>query len=242
MSCAILLASMTLTRGAVGPIYRDTFTVGDGTGVAGTNLNTPLEVGGQTWTSTGMLFNADNTIHFGAPTIFTTAYVPKPAGNSAMLVQGDMHPVGATATNEWIAVGFFNSSQTTVNDLTNHELWALVSQAGNYTFFAKSVTYTLATGAVPNYSSSGLNTVEVGYDPAINTATLTINGTLLATSNLTTLVPSFTPNISEVGFTQIRQTSSAQFDNFAVWVPEPASLALFSVALGAVSIRCRKRA
>src|SRR5690242_16698388 len=93
LASATILGSFHISRGAVGPIYKDTFTVGDGTGTAGGNLNTPLEVGGQTWTSAGMVFNADNTIHFAAPTIFTTAYVPKPAGSPAMLIEGDMHPI-----------------------------------------------------------------------------------------------------------------------------------------------------
>lgn len=251
LACRLLVFGSSLALAVQTSAYpvlliEDTFTTNSPSRDAGDPLTgTSTEVGAKTWTANAMAFGSDSAIHQTSTSAYYSAFVPftpsSPLPGTWLQLQADVHAVGSFNSNDWIGLGFFDAAQTTDNNVANHDLWVLLSEAGFYTVFADGANKVLGTGSAPNYNPGGFNNLWLEYHGDSNSVEVRINNVpiTLGTNNLGTV--GFTPSIAHVGFTMLRQASAGAVDNFQLFlVPEPSVALLAALAWLPLSRRWRR--
>ncbi|MBX7208126.1 MAG: hypothetical protein K1X78_07440 [Verrucomicrobiaceae bacterium] len=208
--------------------FTDTFTTGDGTGVANGNLHgNQVEVGTAVWQAEAAYFySATNRAENDSTRLPLTsvdsriAYLNTPlAAGEAITVEADVSPpFGNAAANVWTAIGVANNpaalSGSGFFNAGVGQVWILLAKDGSWNAFANATAIALGSGAAgtaPGFVV-GMNHLKLQYDAATNKASAWINGTQVLTD---VSLGAFTPVITATGFQTFRKEQAA-VDNFSV--------------------------
>lgn len=227
-------------------VFSDQFTINDGTGTAGANLNgTTTELGGKTWIAeTSVDFQANNTIQrdlAGAGNnVAAVAFTPPV--NGLVSLQASIRPHDNVNGGNFMGAGFTDNT-----DLQpfwsggGAELWLHIRSNGGYEAFANATNTVLVSsaGPAPGFVSNGFNTVEIYYDPVLNQVSMLINSTLIVNAYDLDNV-GYTPNIGAAALFMLSNESAADWITVSA-VPEPAGGLLLCLG-GVVAFgHCRRR-
>lgn len=183
--------------------------------------------------------NQATTLYSSGAGPYVTSYVGVDLGSGAFTVQADVMITGSASIGNGEHVGLIfnyqNDSNYNVVRWTNSasDPWGNL-QAG----YVKDGSY--------NIPGTGLYTAFTGSEPTGSLKTITVSGD--GAGNYTLAIGSSTWNFSETEFTgggaglyisNVHGEGSVIFDNFALTVPEPASLGL--LALGGLALLRRRR-
>ena len=241
----VAIAGLSVASTADANTLGDTFTVGDGTGTAGAQLNgVAAEIGG-TWSAgAGYEFTPAGTI-FSDPTnvsggngnrmgLLPYFYTPSASHTLSALVRPpDTSDPGA---NDWVAVGFAASNPFGDAGFFTPGvgvLWLALRENGGWFAIEGSGTIIAQGGSQPGFNVAGFNPLTLTYDSGTNKASGTVNGVTVF-SNYTV---GSTPTVTQAGF-HFHRPDFAEIDNFSV-VPEPATLSLLVLTAGLSLLRRR---
>jgi hypothetical protein len=230
-------------------IVRDSFTVGDGTGTAGANLNgvaAESAVGGAaTWVAhPNLQFQSGNYVQrvnvesdaVAAIALTPTATAPEYTVSARLRPIHDPPNIGAS-----IALGFTdNTDLQPFWSPGGSELWIYISDTGGYEVYADDVTTSLSgpPGAepAPLFFPGEFNEVKLVYNTTANQLTAYINGvTVVNAANL----GAFVPNIGAAGI--FSYASAGQADDFVAIVPEPVGVGMLGILSVIVLLRAHPR-
>jgi hypothetical protein len=147
--------------------------------IAGASLDkVPAEVGGGVWECFGnIIFSADGGITPGATGGASMATVPLPATSKAITLSADVKAEGkGTVILALLPNNDPGQFWKTVN------LWVFLKPVGNWGILSNGTTLVAQgtpEGSNFQFKEKDFNHVELQYDPATKTVTLTINGTLV---------------------------------------------------------------
>jgi hypothetical protein len=244
LTAVILFGTAPAVRAAL--LVSDSFTVGHGTGTAGSDLNgTAAEVGGVNWVANSTVdFHSGNYIQRNDLENLTNNVAVVPfapgAGDSMLSVSARVRVTDSASTVNFVGFGFTQTATTTPFWTPGGgEVWMFLSVEGKYDVFAKDTAFDLTgSHAAPGYAANGFNTLELRLNRTTNELSALVNGTFVLT-NYDLDGRNFTPSIGGAGFFLFANTSSA--DDFLVAAPEPTAIGgVFAV--GAAAALRRRRA
>jgi hypothetical protein len=239
-----LMLGLAATSPAAVTTIADSFSLNGTTRTVGAALGgLTTEVGGATWKA------AENDFYFMSAGGVTSpagswtapsAAVALPAATALVTLTVGVNPYNNLDGSQWCGIGFLNSDTTNWwGGAGAPQLWVYVKDDGNWAFQCNGWN-TLGSGNLGG-PITGFHEWTIRYDPTTNQAKFSIDNVTLTDW---TSLGAYTPTLAAAGIkiqsspdSSIRQ----QFNNFAVTVPEPASLGLLLAAGGLLAGRRRHR-
>jgi hypothetical protein len=215
LSIVLGFSTLTSAQDAAKPqvIVSDSFKLNGTTRIAGAGLSGQSpETGTGTWNANCAVFSASGTIVTPSDNLVPVGEIAIPNPTTTITVQADV----VTNNCEWLAVGFQDAPSTgnwfTVGDQVFADLrpsgaWELVDYKG------PTLTVVMS-GLIPDFVSTGSDTLALQYDPSSKKASIFINGKNVSGAQSVTL----SSPIGSAGFwgNSVAKANSASVSNFKV--------------------------
>lgn len=148
---------------------------------------------------------------------------------------------------DWVGVQFMSSAAPfEYGDYkwfyTGNELFAMITNSGSVQLFRNGTTTNLGSWNLSGFSASSTYTLQLQYDRNLQTASISVNGSSIASNIAITGLND--PTIGYVGFrAQGADITGTSVDNFAYLssVPEPNSVALLMLSVSALCFVVRRK-